>query len=1326
MIDPFKDLGIEEPPDSVAGQASPSASVSQIDPFQTLGIPEPMDVSEMRFDAPVMPADRPINNDYRAVMSQKKSTPNPFEGIQALAGETSDFLHGQSAQFAKDVPHYDPYDPENQARFEKMSLLGQLGSQALFTGGKIATGVPEFLGSLPNTVLNQDPVSAGKEVGGGLVSMVGNMPQQAYKTMTGQDLPDFMMSPEAKEQAMRSLYGSGGSDFFYGGLMAGGGVKGMAKRGESPSIAKQAEITPQMEQGILKDKIQQRIVEPVKSKYNEPKLERPEVTQRVLLEPEKATPSKEPWEMTQKEFNNEYEFHATKPYLIQTIRKEGIKAGSWFSKNAKSTQEFTESGSMSAAERGGQPVFGIRGKDIKDIPASASDIFGQEFQKQKIYRRSGVAHQIEFEIPGLFAKNPHEYLVKKALSEGKSVPESVLKDYPYLRSQTETSKAIQTLELRSTETPPQVPAKQEVKPKEPLVEEARKTAEPDLIGLKKTEIAKIRDELQLEKLSPAKKKSFTKSIEEAVENKYDQEAGSIARQINQSHGRKTASDAEFAGMVIRTRDLSKQYDETMKQISENIDKGKPQPHLATKAELLMGEIDQITRASEMTGTETARALSIRRMMLNKNTYDLTPMIQRAQARKGAKLTPQEQAKFTEIATKHEKVQKELDAYKVKYDKMVEGYEQKLAERVTATQRFQAKKSIAKKEQIIQERESIYKQLEEIGFRRNEAISISGEALYLVGKLGATYIKEGINKLSDVVAKIKGEYPDLSDTDIYRALNTKDPSRVSKYKSDAQNDIQAIKTQARWMLDIENSFKGKSREIQPRPMQKAEIQSLRKFANKVRLSLYKRNDISPQNFSKSLEILNDIQDRLGADYKYIKQTGEVSTIDMVDISAQFKRLNKFLRTEKSITELQEQIKTGEFKRTERPEPIRDPELERLQIELTRIRRQADKAQYDLTPKTIGQIAAIPGNTFRALKATADMSYTLRQGLVLSVRRPKSAAKAFGKAFQATFSKNKADKIDNIIRTHPDYYLAEKSKLFLPDLQGHKMSAREESFFNNLLEKGKYNPIRPIVQASERNMITGLNVLRFEAFKQFLDAYPNATPKEMTAWADAVNVFSGRGNLGKAASIANELGVVFFAPRFALSRIQTPGMFFKYIKEPRVRWEIAKDMAAFGGFAVTTLALAKASGLNVGTDPKSADFGKIVFGNTRVDIFAGMQQFMRPLVASAYGVAEKIGTGKTDVDPLELATRFIQYKLSPQITIPQSLIVGKSLVGEKMTPSDVALRSVIPLVYEDISDAYKDRGLGLAVGTGVGGFLGLNINTYEKRQKSKKKTKIEVIR
>lgn len=465
-------------------------------------------------------------------------------------------------------------------------------------------------------------------------------------------------------------------------------------------------------------------------------------------------------------------------------------------------------------------------------------------------------------------------------------------------------------------------------------------------------------------------------------------------------------------------------------------------------------------------------------------------------------------------------------------------------------------------------------------------------------------------------------------------------------------------------------------------------------------------------------IKDVESQLAGGFRTIpEKSSKVSnSVDVAGLKKSLDELQALMRTQDAIADLQEQIRTGEYK-VSAPERriIQNAKLSDAYVTKKQLEREVRQRIEALKPKSfkdkVVDVLLLP----RSVLATADMSATLRQGAFLSARRPITAAKAFARSFGAFLSQNTADAIDIAIRNHPNQIERQRAKLFLSDLD-QALNTKEESFVSNLA--ARIPGFGRLVQASERSMVTTLNLLRAASFDQFINDHPSATPEQRKAFAAYVNVASGRGDLGRFNNAAKELGAVFFAPRFAVSRFQLLYSPFKNIKDPIVRKEIAKDFLAFGVTGMTVLGLAAAAGAKVGTDPESPDFGKIVLGNLHLDIWGGLQQPMRLMMQPVLAGLDKAGLheSKPPVDLLDAGRRFLSYKLAPSVTIPITLLTGKNVIGQPEEASETLLRSITPLLAQDMFEAFEDsQSLTQAGAAGALSFVGVGVSTQKPKKK-----------
>jgi 2'-5' RNA ligase len=187
----------------------------------------------------------------------------------------------------------------------------------------------------------------------------------------------------------------------------------------------------------------------------------------------------------------------------------------------------------------------------------------------------------------------------------------------------------------------------------------------------------------------------------------------------------------------------------------------------------------------------------------------------------------------------------------------------------------------------------------------------------------------------------------------------------------------------------------------------------------------------------------------------------------------------------------------------------------------------------------------------------------------------------------------------LRKRPLFDVWNKAGLFLPDLEDASLSfaEREEVLGSRVISHV------PLVRRSERAFNTFLNTLRASVADELYRTHPGLSKDELKTIAEGLNIMSGSGSLGPLNKYAADAAQVIFAPRLLASRIQAP--FLLASKSPVMRREAARNLTSFVAANLGSLGLAKMAGASVELDPRSTDFLRARFGDTRIDLSAGMQ-------------------------------------------------------------------------------------------------------------------------
>ncbi len=368
-----------------------------------------------------------------------------------------------------------------------------------------------------------------------------------------------------------------------------------------------------------------------------------------------------------------------------------------------------------------------------------------------------------------------------------------------------------------------------------------------------------------------------------------------------------------------------------------------------------------------------------------------------------------------------------------------------------------------------------------------------------------------------------------------------------------------------------------------------------------------------------------------------------------------------------------------------------------------------------------------NVPRALMASYDLSFGLRQGIFLAGRYPKEFGRAFASQFKLFGSEKAFKALKAEIASRPTYELMTRGrrKLALTEMDS-ALSLREEAFMGAAWAE-KIPLVGKGVRMSARAYTGFANKLRADVFDHLIKSAektgrnPWKDPALVDSIIDFVNAGSGRGSLKVLEKAAVNLNTVLFSPRLIASRLNLLNPRFYYKLDPFVRKQALQSLFAFTGMTATVLGLAKLSGAEVSLDPRSADFAKIKIGNTRLDIMGGFQQYIRTVaqlassrtVSTTTGKVSKLGEGYKPQTHLGILSRGLEYKLAPVASFAVNLLRGQTTFGEPLdVPEEIAKR-FIPMVIQDVIDLAKEDPELLPVS--IFGFFGTGIQTYGAKKK-----------
>lgn len=471
-------------------------------------------------------------------------------------------------------------------------------------------------------------------------------------------------------------------------------------------------------------------------------------------------------------------------------------------------------------------------------------------------------------------------------------------------------------------------------------------------------------------------------------------------------------------------------------------------------------------------------------------------------------------------------------------------------------------------------------------------------------------------------------------------------------------------------------------------------------------------------------------------------------------------------------LRDRIRRKDWTPVPKPDPIVSKELEQARLREFQLKRKFNeglledrRANRSLAQKSWDNFYDATAVLGRATVTSIDLGHFGRQLGPMNFARPEIVLRNLKTLF--SFTEKQADRVRMKIEgTTPEgkaaFKRAKDAKLGIVDT-GDKADLKsvDEVFRSRLAKK------IPGVLQSERAYSSNANAVRFDYFNTLAANFEITDAANLKELANHVNNFTGRGSLGKLENSAGLLSFFLFSPKYWLSRLKIIGNAFflvpaevasglrlpdldaegfkkltsifgpARIRRPEIRkarQAIAKEYArlAVGYFLFFGLAgLAREwwkkdekdkGPFEIGSDPTSSDFGKLVFQNgTRIDPMAGLSQNMVFLTRMTTGNTSNLKGETTDLDADpqrsrgDVLLRMLRSKLAP---LPGSAtnLLSKTDMGYKPTRWEKELMSqFLPISSTELYAGFKELGFTGGMAAAISNTFGYGVATYAEKIK-----------
>jgi len=597
--------------------------------------------------------------------------------------------------------------------------------------------------------------------------------------------------------------------------------------------------------------------------------------------------------------------------------------------------------------------------------------------------------------------------------------------------------------------------------------------------------------------------------------------------------------------------------------------------------------------------------------------------------------------------------------------------------------------------------------------------------------GSELLPKNTSVVDWTVAKVRSHFPELTHEEITDAVTAYQESK--RVASDPlAKQLAAFKTSA-----------------QVEPRLKTQLDRLENILKD--LPVEPTRPAERRAAAKAVKLMRDIERNLKSDVLAKKRISEIEKkIKTMDLSlanvrregpktrlqAQRDELNKELdklrgnerrkvELGRQIEDMLKQLRSGVFSTPEaRAKAAVDAETQKLLFERDLLKARINQRIRDLSPYSISDILNAPGSFMKLAMTTLDFSFIGRQGAgALLTGQWRLARDAFMSQFKVWKSDEALAQQVADLYDRPNGPIYRKTKL---EFAGH-MEELEGRFIQPLLNWTQLSRF-------DRAFAGAGNRLRADLFDTLYSSLgDNPTIEEANDIARLVETMTLRRHV----TGAEKANIVLFSARAMASRLAW--MTFEPVWGPLVkgawsgkgaRWRSSRVAAKqYGRYLIGSFAvwlLGAMTGMLGSKDPRSSDFLKLKVGNTRIDPFAGLTQYIT--------FAARIVTGETvpshgeprptplrgpDVkfgkrEMSDVIFDFINSKLSPIASLASEAVRDKEFGGAPFDVRRAMLTRTMPLILNDIYEVMKGEGLAKGTILSIMALLGIGVNHYEQGQ------------
>lgn len=883
-----------------------------------------------------------------------------------------------------------------------------------------------------------------------------------------------------------------------------------------------------------------------------------------------------------------------------------------------------------------------------------------------------------------------------------------------------------------------------IQEKEPITAPVAEEGKQKILRLTKAEDSHLREELGLATLQPAKRESVEFWVNIAKEQKLDESAEDRARDLLANP--RVEAPAEHIGAVLRTAQLKGERTELLIE-SDRLKKQGDNAEAVIfdiKIDEVNNKLDLLTRADRLVASpESGRAFLARQIGVGEETFTVEGIIRDTETQKGKEVSEGESKRVRKLSRQVQSLQANQAKLQSQFDIELEKRAKKKAEKIVAEIRKEetagTRKSRRGKPSLEAQKAAVKAKLAKLAVRLNDITGLPFEVSVLIGELAKINIQQGARTLSDVIDAVKADVPDISSRDIMASISNQGKKAKKHIQTELQKRQKDLKAQAKVMteaIDIINGEEVKSEK--PEGTASQELKDIRESKKVIkkgfkalnRLTLSASRQIKDEaRYQKIMDKIENVKNLLGEGLTEEKKKQRIDPENIRIVKRELTEVRDIMNTKEALRKTDEtidKINRGDFTDADiapaRKQRIISSELDEARVALRLKKREIKNFIESRKPPSALDIIGLPGSLVRALQTSGDLSSIMRQNFMFALGHP---VKTFGfntKALKAAMSEMSAEALQLMQEAQPAHAVGRASGLNFESIDGPLTEVTEDLTTKYLDSIPVFKQIfTPFIKASGRHFVSFGNQVKLEYFKMAIAANPTMTTSQMAHLAEGINIITGRPSKIAFGAISGKgFGVLGFAPKFAWSRVAFLPTLGAGVANKATRKLTSKEIGRSSAGFIVLLSLAAAMGYEIDDDPESVFFGRVLIGNTWVDLSGGViPTFQRIVIAPTLQVLNKRGVREmhnkylASRGPMDSWLTWLKYKAGPSVTVPVTLATGENVIGQKQTAGETLLKSVTTLVAQEAYDISQSRLASLPEKAGLTAlaFLGFSTTTLD---------------